>query len=77
MQGLATQAQANKGAVNLARTRSVAFEWLTFTSTADPRHDTWDVVEAFGKRWLETSWSLELRSGGPMAHTMRRVSYAL
>ena len=77
VQGLSSQAQADKSAANLARTRSVAFEWLTFTSTADPRHDTFDVVEAFGERWLETSWSLELRSGGPMQHTMKRVSYAL
>lgn len=77
VQGLTSQAQANKAAVNLARTRSVAFEWLTFTSTADPRHDTWDVVDAFGQRWLETGWSLELRSGGAMSHTMRRTTYAV
>jgi hypothetical protein len=74
VQGLETQAQADKGARNLAR-RSDAFEWLTFTTTADPRHDTWDVVEAFGGRWLETAWTLELRSGGLMQHTMKRVSY--
>ena len=77
IQGLATQAQANKAALNLARTRSGAYEWLSFTSTADPRHDTWDVIEAFGQRWLETSWTLELRSGGLMTHTMRRVTYAV
>ena len=77
VQGLASQAQADKSAVNLARTRSIAFEWLNFTSTADPRHDTYEVVHAFGERWLETAWTLELRSGGAMTHTMRRVSYAL
>ncbi len=75
VQGLASQAQADKGARNLARTRGVAFEWLAFTSTADPRHDTWDVVPAFGQNWLETSWGLELRSGGLMTHVMKRPTY--
>jgi hypothetical protein len=76
-QGIETQDQADKAAFNLARSRSVAYEWLAFSSTADPRHDTWDVVEAFGQTWLETSWSQELRSGGLMQHTMRQTTYAV
>jgi hypothetical protein len=76
VQGLATQAQADKAARNLARSGGHAYEWLSFSSTADPRHDTWEVIDAFGQRWLETAWTLELRSGGPMTHTMRRTSYA-
>lgn len=75
VQGLETQAQANKAAKDLARSKSVAYEWLSFNSTADPRHDTYDIVDAFDKRWLETSWSLELRSGGAMKHTLRRTHY--
>lgn len=74
VQGLGNQTIANRAAQNLAR-NSEAFEWLTFNTTADPRHETLDVIEAFGVRWLETSWSLELRSGGPMQHTMKRVTY--
>lgn len=74
VQGLETQAQANKATRNLAR-ESDAFEVVVFTSTADPRHETYDIVDAFGKRWLETGWSLELRSGGPMQHTMKRTTY--
>jgi hypothetical protein len=77
VQGLSSQALADKAAANLARTHSVAYEWLTFSSTADPRHETWDVIDAFDQRWLETSWSMELRSGGPMIHTLRRTAYAL
>jgi hypothetical protein len=73
-QGIETQALASRAARNLAR-NSDAFEWVTFNSTADPRHETHDVIEAFGERWLETSWSIELRSGGPMQHTMKRVTY--
>lgn len=87
VQGLETQAQADKGARNLARTRGVAYEWLTFSSTLDPRHDTWNIVEAwfpelgddngFDHQWLETAWLAELRSGGLMQHTMKRTSYEL
>jgi hypothetical protein len=74
VQGLANQAQATRGARNLARSGD-AFEHLVFSSTLDPRHDTHDVVVAFGQRWLETGWSMELRSGGLMQHTMKRVTY--
>lgn len=76
VQGLATQAQADRAAREMALSKGVAFEWLSFTSTADPRHDTYDIIDAFDKRWLETSWSLELRPGGPMKHTLRRAAYA-
>src|SRR5215207_312 len=74
LQGTATQDQVNKATRNLAR-RSDAYEIVTFQSTLDPRHDTYDVVEAFDERWLETSWSMELRSGGLMSHSLKRVSY--
>jgi hypothetical protein len=73
-QGMANQAIADKAAHNLARS-SDAYEWLSFDTTLDPRHDTFDIIEAFGQRWLETSWSMELTSGGKMSHTMKRVSY--
>lgn len=76
-QGLETQDQANKAAATLARTKSVAFEWLSWSSTLDPRHDVWDVVDVLGDRWLETRWSMELKSGGQMSHTARRTTYAL
>ena len=75
VQGLESQAQANKATRDLARSKSLAYEWLAFTSTADPRHDTYEVIDAYDKRWLETSWSLELRPGGPMKHTLRRTGY--
>jgi hypothetical protein len=74
VQGLENQDLATRAARNLAR-RSDVFEYVTFNSTADPRHETYDVVDAFGDRWLEVSWSLELRSGGAMSHNLKRVSY--
>lgn len=75
VQGLTSQAQADNTARKRARSAGDSFEFLTFNSTLDPRHDTYDVVDAFGKRWLETSWSMELRSGGAMSHTLKRTSY--
>lgn len=72
--GLANQDIATRAARNLARVNDV-FEYLTFNSTADPRHETFDIIEAFGQLWLETSWTIECRSGGTMQHTMKRVSY--
>lgn len=75
VQGLTSQAQADKSVRDLARAKGDAMEELQFTSTLDPRHDMWDVVPAFDKTWLETSHSMELRSGGTHRHTMKRVFY--
>jgi hypothetical protein len=77
VQGLTNQTQATNAARKLARTRAIAYEWLQFESTLDPRHDTYDVVQALDRNWLETAWTMPLRSGGRMQHKMRRVSYEL
>lgn len=79
VQGLASQAQATLAARNLARS-SDAYEYVTFSSTLDPRHDTYDIVPYRGsdgvlRNWLETSWKMDLRSGGTMQHTLKRVTY--
>lgn len=73
VQGLQTSAQARKAAQTMALTDEDAFLWQRFTSTADPRHDTWDVVQFLGGIYLEAGWALTCRSGGPMTHTIRRV----
>jgi hypothetical protein len=77
VQGLETQALADRAARNLARSKAVANEVLQFQSPADPRHDAWEVVPALDETWLETAWSIECRSGGRMQHTMRRTVYDL
>jgi hypothetical protein len=74
VQGLTSQAAANKSALGLAR-RSDVYEYLTFQSTADPRHDAYDIVPAFSKNWLEIGWDLECRCGGLMTHNLKRVFY--
>lgn len=74
VQGTETQAQLTNNARSLARGADV-LEYLTFSSTLDPRHGTYAIVPAFGKMWLETAWSMELRSGGAMRHDLRRINY--
>jgi hypothetical protein len=76
-QGGESQAQLNQAALKLARSQGQAIEVLQFTSTADPRHDTFDVVPALGETWLERAWRLECRSGGPHTHTLERATYAV
>lgn len=75
VQGLESTAQANKAARNLARTQDPAFEFISFNSTLDPRHTTWDVMTVLGQNYLETAHTMELRSGGTHQHTGRRTSY--
>jgi len=74
VQGMGSQAQADMSALQLARDSDV-HEYVTFNSTLDPRHDSHEIIDVFGKRWLETSWSMELKSGGLMKHSLKRVHY--
>lgn len=73
MQGLDSQSQANRAARTLARTKGLAFDWISWQSTLDPRHDNWELVSVEGDNYLETSWAIECRTGGPMSHMARRV----
>lgn len=50
-----------------------AYEIVSFSSPADPRHDTFDVVNYRGTNYLEVGWSLTLAPGGPMTHKISRV----
>lgn len=50
-----------------------AYQTVAFSSPADPRHDTWDVISYLGQTYIETSWKLKLAPGGPMEHTAQRV----
>lgn len=69
--GSVTQAQA-VGAAYGASTPQ-AYETVVFSSPADPRHDTFDVINYRGTNYLETKWSLTCAPGGPMTHTVMRV----
>jgi hypothetical protein len=75
VQGLESQAQANRAVRNMVRRSSRTYEWLAFDSTLDPRHDVFDVVPALGRTWIETAHAMELRSGGRHSHTLRRTAF--
>ena len=68
MQGLASVDIANVAAYVDALTDHNTYGTVAFSSTADPRHDTYDRVDVLGVRYLETGWTLECRSGGAMTH---------
>jgi hypothetical protein len=76
VQGLTSQALADKAALGRARNSDV-YEYLHFQSTLDPRHavSAYNIVPAFGKVWAESSWSMELRSGGKHEHSLKRIFY--
>jgi hypothetical protein len=66
-------------AVAMARNigiRATVFERYTLTTALDPRHDSYDVIHWQGDNWLELAWTMELRAGGQMQHTIRKA-YAL
>lgn len=72
-QGLISNAQASQMAMTEYHTDIDQYRTIEFSSTADPRHDTYDVVQYLGTQYLETGWSLECRSGGPMKHRLRQL----
>lgn len=71
------------GVGNVEQARSVAeayysqtpqaYEIAAFSSPADPRHDTFDVINYRGTNYLEIGWSLTCGPGGPMNHKLSRV----
>lgn len=69
---LLTAPQAQAVATNLAL-RSTVFERVTLTTAPDPRHDSYDVVQWQGEKWLELAWSMNLNEGGTMSHTLRKA----
>jgi hypothetical protein len=74
IQGLASQAAADKAARAMATLdRESTYAWRTWTSAADPRHDTFDIIDFYGENYLEVRWTLELAPGGRMTHQARRV----
>lgn len=74
MTGLATIAEANEAARGLATTdKRSTYQWRTWVSSPDPRHDVFDVVRFYGINYLEVAWSISLVPGGLMTHQARRV----
>lgn len=56
----------------LGRQRDV-YQRVQLSTPPDPRHDGYQVIKWDQRLWLETAWSMTLRSGGEMRHTLRRA----
>lgn len=67
-----TQTQADAAARNLG-IRQTVFERVALTTAIDPRHDSYNIIRYAGSNWLELAWSMELKPGGVMQHTMRKA----
>jgi len=72
-QGLTSNAAAVAAAKALALTDPSGVELASFSTVVDPRHDTFDIIEFAGQRWLEESWSMDLRAGGSLTHQLRAL----
>jgi len=72
-QGVDSNAAATAAAKAQALSDPSGVERASFASVCDPRHDTYDVVEFDGRRWLEESWSVNLVAGGAQQHQMRAL----
>ena len=71
--GVGDKVQAENVARSYYSANPQAYETAVWSSPADPRHDTFDIVNYRGVNYLETVWSLTCTAGGPMSHTASRV----
>lgn len=73
LQGLGSISAANTAAQAQANSDTDTFRQVTFDTTHEPRQDTFDVVNFLGDQYRDLGWEIELRAGGKMGHTLRRV----
>lgn len=66
----ATQAAAI--AQNLANRQTVFLE-TAISSAPDPRHDSYNVIQWLGEKWLEVAWTMSLTAEGTMTHSLRKA----
>jgi hypothetical protein len=64
--------QAAAVAFNLLN-RQTVFETVTLSTAPDPRHDSYNVINWQGDKWLELAWSMALVEGGAMNHSLRKA----
>lgn len=68
---LSDASQAQAVASGLAN-RQTIFETVTLETSPDPRHDSYDVIHWQDALWLELAWTMEMKEGGRMSHTIRK-----
>lgn len=72
-QGLPDNDSALFAATAAAYSDPDQYRQVQFQSTMDPRHDTFNIVTLLGVQYREVAWSVTLRSGSPMQHSLRAV----
>jgi hypothetical protein len=70
MQGVPSVDVANLAAYINALTDQQNYVKASYDSTADPRHDTFHLVNLLGVQFQEVSWSIDCVSGGVMHHEL-------
>lgn len=71
--GVGSVDQALVLAQTAATTEPNAYETVVFAGSADPRHDTFNVIGYRGNLYIESGWTLPLAAGAEHQHTIRRV----
>lgn len=72
-QTVADNASAKRMAQAIGESDTSTYEWATFETAINPRHDTFDIVEWENRKYHEQSWGFILHEGSPMRHELRRV----
>lgn len=73
-QGLPDVFAAQSYAQALAEQDAADYEWVSLSGVLDPRHDTFDVIQADGQRYREQAWGpVTLSPGAVMPHSLRRI----
>jgi hypothetical protein len=65
-------AQALAMARNLSL-RDAPYERVGVITAPDPRHDSYQVIQWQGEKWLELAWDMDLIEGGTMSHILRKT----
>lgn len=72
--GVGDVAQAAAAAQAAYTAAPVSYATASWSTTPDPRADTFDVVRLWdGENWLSTSWTLPCIAGAAMSHRANRV----
>lgn len=72
IQGPGLPANAEQAAMTIGR-RQTLTQRTTLATTPDPRFDAYDIVAYDGHNWLEIGWTLTMRDGSAMNHTLQRT----
>lgn len=70
MPGIPSSDVANLAAYINALTDRNSYVQASFSSTADPRHDTFETVSLYGVLLQEVSWEIVCAAGGQMDHSL-------